>query len=325
MSGETILVIDDDPSILAGISDLLGLEGYQPLTAVDASCALKIMKETTPDLILSDVMMPVMDGYAFHDVVKNTKDWAAIPFILVSAQGREQDVRRAVRSGVDLYITKPFNREQLLEAVESRLRRNEEILQSRPGSVLNEIIQTIGTIVEIRDPYTAGHQRRVSIISERIAKVLGLQEDEVEGIRLAALVHDVGKISIPADILNKPGEISPIEFELIKCHSRSGYDILKNIRFHQPVANIVLQHHERMNGSGYPDGIAGEEILIGARIIGVADVVESMTSHRPYRPALSLDDALQEIDGKKGVLYDPLVVEAFVQLIKEPDCIFFNG
>jgi len=182
---------------------------------------------------------------------------------------------------------------------------------------MNATIETMSKIVEAKDPYTAGHQQRVSQLATAIAKELNLSQDKIEGIRIASLIHDIGKIGLPTEILSKPIKLSNIEFSLIKEHSQIGYDILKSIDFSYPVANIVLQHHERLNGSGYPHHLKGDEILLEACIIGVADVVEAMSSHRPYRPALGIDKALEEISQNKGILYDPEVVDACLKLFKE--------
>jgi HD-GYP domain-containing protein (c-di-GMP phosphodiesterase class II) len=146
-----------------------------------------------------------------------------------------------------------------------------------------------------------------------------LPKDKIEGIRIASLVHDIGKISLPAEILNKPTKLSEMEYGLIKDHSQVGHDVLKSIEFSWPVARIVLQHHERLNGSGYPQGLKGDEIILGARIIGVADIIDAMSSHRPYRPAWGIDKVLEEITQKKGILYDPEVVDACIKLFKEKE------
>lgn len=178
-------------------------------------------------------------------------------------------------------------------------------------------IELTALMVEAKDPYTAGHQRRVSILSCAIAKEMNLSEEQIEGTKIAGLIHDLGKISIPSEILSKPGRITDIEFGLIKNHPQVGYDILKRVKFPWPIAQIVLRHHERMDGSGYPSGLSGEKILIEARILSVADVVEAISSHRPYRPALGIDAALEEISQNKGILYDPEVVDACIKLFKE--------
>ncbi len=162
----------------------------------------------------------------------------------------------------------------------------------------------------MRDPYTAGHQRRVAQLAAAIATEMGLPPERIHGIRLAGTVHDVGKIGVPAEILSKPGVLTGVEFNLIKLHPTVGYEILKDVEFPWPIAQMVRSHHERLDGSGYPDGLKGEEILLDTRIISVADVVEAMLSYRPYRPGLGIQAALDEIVGKRGVLYDEQVVDA---------------
>ena len=178
-------------------------------------------------------------------------------------------------------------------------------------------IAAIAATTEARDPYTAGHQRRVAEIAAAIATELGLGTSEVDGIRLAAGIHDIGKISVPAEILARPAGLSSIEWEMVKCHARTGYQIVADIHFPWPIASMILQHHERLDGSGYPDGISGDEIIIGARIIAVADTVEAMASHRPYRPALGLEAALVEIDSKRDTLFDPEVVDSCLRIFRE--------
>ena len=170
---------------------------------------------------------------------------------------------------------------------------------------------------EIRDPYTAGHQQRVAKLACAIAQEMGLPEDQIEGIRIAGILHDIGKIYVPGEILSKPGQLRRNELNLIKDHAEVGYDLLKTVEFSWPVAQIVFQHHERIDGSGYPRGLSVDDILIEARIMGVADVIEAMSSHRPYRPALSVEKALLEIIQKKGTLYDPQVVDACLSLFSE--------
>jgi len=184
---------------------------------------------------------------------------------------------------------------------------------------IEDVIYTIGKITETRDPYTSGHQLKVSLLSTAIAQEMKLPPDQIEGIRIASLVHDIGKISIPSEILSKPSKLSEIEYRLIKNHSQIGYDILKSIEFSWPIAQIVLQHQERLNGSGYPQGLKGDDILLEAKIIAVADVIEAMSSHRPYRPALGINKALEEISINRGILYVPEVVDACIKLFKEKD------
>jgi len=182
---------------------------------------------------------------------------------------------------------------------------------------LEGTIQTLTIASEARDPYTAGHQRRVTDLAISIAQEMGFPENVVAGIRMAGLIHDIGKLAVPAEILSKPSKINDLEFQLIKTHPEVGYDILKKIDFPWPVADIVLQHHERMNGSGYPRKLKGPDILIEARIINVADVVEAMASHRPYRPSLGIEKSLEQISKNRGILYDGEVVDACLRLFRE--------
>lgn len=182
---------------------------------------------------------------------------------------------------------------------------------------LNETMRAIAGIVEMRDPYTAGHQARVADLASAIATRMALPDDQIHAVFLAGTVHDLGKIQIPAEILSKPGKLNDAEFGLIKGHSQAGYDILKGISFPWPIAQIVRQHHERLDGSGYPLGISGESILLEARILSVADVIEAMASHRPYRPGLGIDFALAEISRLRGRHFDPEVVDACIAVFRE--------
>lgn len=178
-------------------------------------------------------------------------------------------------------------------------------------------VQAIASLVEMRDPYTAGHQRRVADIARTIAQEMGLSREQIEGLSMAGIIHDIGKVSIPAEILCSPRRLTALEFGLIKTHAQSGYDILKDIKFSWPIARMVLEHHERMDGSGYPNGLTGNNILLDSRILAVADVVEAMATHRPYRPALGLELALQEITKNRGVLFDEEAVDACLRLFRK--------
>ncbi|MCK4599865.1 PAS domain S-box protein [Candidatus Bipolaricaulota bacterium] len=203
--------------------------------------------------------------------------------------------------------------------ITERKRAEEELRQSleRLQKTLEGTVHALASAVEMRDPYTAGHQRRVTELACAVAEEMGLSEEQIEGLRMATLIHDIGKINVPAEILSKPTHLTDIEFDLVKIHPQTGYDILKGIEFPWSVAQIVLQHHERLDGSGYPTGLKGDEILLESRILGVADVVEAMSCHRPYRPARGLEKALEEIAQNKGKLYDSKVVDACLRLFAE--------
>jgi putative nucleotidyltransferase with HDIG domain/PAS domain S-box-containing protein len=228
------------------------------------------------------------------------------------------------------YFTAQFNKmdqERVLAVVREHTRQRvaEDELKKTVHAyqlALTGIIESMGSLLEKRDPYTAGHQQRVAKLAVAIAEEMQLEHKQVEGIRMAALVHDIGKIEVPAEILSKPGELSDLEFMMIRQHPQAGYQILCNIDFPWPLADTILQHHEKMNGSGYPQGLKGEEILLEAKILCVADVLEAMASHRPYRPALGLDQAIQEISENRGELYDCEVVDAALRLFKDKGFIF---
>ncbi|MDI6749601.1 MAG: HD domain-containing phosphohydrolase [Rhodocyclaceae bacterium] len=206
-----------------------------------------------------------------------------------------------------------------IQDISEQVRLQEESRHNleRLNKSMEDAIQAVAATIEQRDPYTAGHQRRVAELAERLAIRLGLPEDTVHGIRLTASIHDIGKIHVPAELLSYPGKLPEVEFALIRQHPRVGYEILKNVDFPWPVAEMVYQHHEHLDGSGYPRGLSGDAILPGARIITVADVVEAIALYRPYRPALGVETALDEIAQHRGTRYDPAVVDACLALFRE--------
>ncbi|MFC2164374.1 HD domain-containing phosphohydrolase [Acidobacteriota bacterium] len=207
-------------------------------------------------------------------------------------------------------------------ALHTRTERNRAEVEVKKNlkklrQTLGAIIQVLEKTVEVRDPYTAGHQRRVADLARGIGSEMSFSQDRIDGIRIAGIIHDIGKIYVPAEILSKPRKLTTYEFNLIKTHPQVGYDILKSIEFPWPVAKIVLQHHERLNGTGYPNKLMHDNILIEARILGIADVVEAMASHRPYRPALGLPAALKEIASHKGTLYDAQIADICIQIFND--------
>ena len=206
-----------------------------------------------------------------------------------------------------------------LRDITKRKQAEEEFQQSvkKSHTTLEETVDALASAIEMRDSYTAGHQRQVARLACAIAKEIGLSDDHIKGIRLAALIHDIGKISIPQQILSKPSRLNDIEMGLIKNHPRVGYEILKDVDFPWPIARIILQHHEKMDASGYPNKLMGEDILLEARVLCVSDIIEAMSSHRPYRPSPGVDKALEEISQNRGILYDPDVVDACLRLFTE--------
>jgi PAS domain S-box-containing protein len=238
---------------------------------------------------------------------------------------REFEFRRSdgsVRAGIYSARTISVSDEEcvifILQDITERRQMYEELNRTldslRKG--FSTTIQVMISAIEMRDPYTAGHQKKSADVARAIATEMGFAPDKIDGIRMAGTIHDIGKLSIPAEILAKPTRLTDIEYSLIKEHSMSGYEMLKDIESPWPLAEIVYQHHERMNGSGYPRNLKGDEIIMEARIIAVADVVEAMASHRPYRASLGIEAALEEIEKNKGILYDNVVVDACLRLFR---------
>lgn len=324
-----ILAVDDTPASLKLLSDLLKEEGYEVRSAINGELALHSAFNNPPDLVLLDIRMSGIDGYEVCRQLKQHDTTRDVPVIFVSAMSETGEKVQGFALGAVDFVTKPYQREELLARVRTHLElshlRNhlEELVAARSAELrvselklrtsLIESITALAGMIEKRDPYTAGHQRRVADLAAAIAEEMGLPAQQKEAIYLAAGIHDVGKIQVPAEILSKPGRLADFEFRVVQEHAQSGYDIIKSIEFPWPIAQIILQHHERLDGSGYPNKLS-EEILLEARIIAVADVVEAITSHRPYRAALGLDVALKEISDKRGRLYDPAVVDACLSL-----------
>jgi putative nucleotidyltransferase with HDIG domain len=207
----------------------------------------------------------------------------------------------------------------LMQDISEKKRAEDQIRQyvAKLEAAFMRTVEVTMTLSDLRDPYTAGHERRVAEIAVAIGAELGFDSHRQEGLRVAGYLHDVGKMAIPAEILAKPGKLSRVEFALVKGHAQASYDILKNVEFPWPVAQVALQHHERLDGSGYPQGLKGDEILFEARILAVADVVEAMATHRPYRPGLGIEKALAEIERCRGSGFDPVVVDACLGLFRE--------
>lgn len=357
----SILIVDDEESILNAFKRILADEDYEIHTAHNGLEGLnKLRAAQKPfSLIISDQRMPVMNGVQFFTQAKDIFP-DAVRILLTGYADTEAIIDAINKGGVHLYFTKPWREEELLFHIRQSLsktellvenkrlaelikKQNDELLDlnktleekvkektsdllaraeelkasyEKSQTILDGTVKTMSKIVETRDPYTAGHEDQVAKISCKIAKEMGLPENQIEAINVAATLHDIGKISVPSEILTKPGRLNDLEMEIIKTHCQVAYDILKSIEFPYPVAEIIFQHHERMNGSGYPRGLMGDGILVEARIIGTADVIDAMASHRPYRPALGIDAAMEEIVKYKGIVYDQSVVDACLKIYK---------
>jgi len=300
---DAVLVIEENGGIgyVNDAAERLFKEPKSELLNKNVGEVVKIGSDPRGD---SSIAIPMGMDYSEFSNFLTTKT-AKIPIDFTSTPIRESNGRV---NGAVLVIKDITQQVEF----EKKIKENLDAL----SRILYGTIEAMSTVVETRDPYTAGHQQNVSNIAVAIAEEMALSRDMVEGIRLAGQIHDLGKIAIPAEILSKPGRISNDEFNLIKSHPRMGSDIIKNIDFPWPIAEIVLQHHEKMDGSGYPNGLCGDEILLESRILSVADVVEAMASHRPYRASLGLDVALEEIKKYRGSSFDADVADACFRVFK---------
>lgn len=356
----SILLIDDEVSILEILTAMLTDEGYDLRTTGSGQEGLKILKESPNfSLIISDQMMPGMTGVQFFAKARVICP-DAMRVLLTGYTDTDAMIEAINSGGIHMYLTKPWHKNELLYTINHLLsqadllmenRRLDELVKKQNAElvelnkdleekvrqkthhlaqraeelqasykriqmILEGTVMAMSKIVENRDPFTAGHEQQVSRIARIIAEKMNLSPDQIEAIRIAGSIHDIGKIAVPSEILTKPGRLSRLEMEIVKTHSQNAFDILKTIEFLYPIAQIILQHHERMDGSGYPQGLKGEDILLEARVIRVADSIEAMSAHRPYRPALGIEAAIEDIIQYRGAFYDKDVVDACLSIFK---------
>ncbi len=329
-----VFLIDDHEVVRDGLRSMLGQERDIEVVGQSASGAdaLTQIEALSPNIVLMDIKMPGVNGIELTRILKQKRPECNIIMLTLY----DEYMTQAIEAGAMGYLLKDIKHEELANSIRQVQRGKVVIARDiarkpiehavghhekpeDPDNMFENTIQAMAATVEMRDPYTASHQRRVTNLATAIAHEMKLPEDEISGLRLAGLIHDIGKTRVPAEILTNPYVLSEAEFSIIKMHPLVGYDILKNIGFPWPIAQIVQQHHERLDGSGYPSGVSGDDISSEAKILAVADVVEAMSSHRPYRPALGLDRALAEISENKGILYDADAVDACLKLCNEKE------
>ena len=327
-----VLIVDDNATNIDLLVNTLKDENRLGI-AKNGPNAIAYALKHKPDLILLDIMMPEMDGYAVCQRLKGDNRTADIPVIFITAMTETVNKTRGFELGAVDYITKPFHAAEVKARVRTHLSLSEMrqelashnlLLEQKVEQKTKEIrdiltasIHSMALMAEIRDPYTAGHQQRVAQLACAIAGKMGLAADAIEGLRFAGILHDVGKIRIPVSILSRSGKLLDAEYQMLRIHPLVSYEILKSIPFPWPVAQTVLQHHERIDGSGYPHGLLGDQILPEAKILAVADVTEANSSFRPYRPAHGIEAALDRLNQQKGVKYDADVVTACLALFQE--------
>jgi len=316
----TVLYVEDEEEIRELLSRFLRRWVGTLHVAENGQQGLEAYRALHPDVLVTDIRMPVMDGLDMAAAIR--EEGGDVPIIVITAYSERDYFMRSIEIGVDKYVIKPVDTDLLLQAIYrgAVVRSQTLALEQAKQRLLDSLGQTVGVLsraIEMRDPYTDGHQKRVSQLAVGISESMGLSADQVTGLRLGGLIHDIGKIRIPAEMLASPRRLSALEFDIIKTHPVVGAEILAQTEFPWPVKEMVAQHHERLDGSGYPHGLKADELCLDVRIITVADVVEAMYSHRPYRPGMGMPAALEEIRRHRGILYDPDVVDHCLRLLEK--------
>src|SRR5580698_6668026 len=318
----TILVADDQAANRELLEELLTAQGYEVISVPDGAAAVEQLTRTQVDLVLLDVMMPYLNGFEVCQTIKDNPDTYLVPVILITALSDKQDRLEGIKVGADDFLTRPVDSTELLARVRSLLKlkfRTDEL--ERAESVLFSLARSI----ESKDPYTHGHCERLADYSVRLGRQVGLPEDEITALQRAGVVHDIGKVSVPDAILLKPGRLTEDEWKVIRQHPVVGERICAPLKSFRPVLPIIRHHHEKFDGSGYPDGLAGEAIPITARILQVVDVFDALTTERPYKKALPVADALQVMreEVAKG-WWDPHIFSLFEQFVRSGTADFLS-
>lgn len=311
MTEETILLVEDSDVLRQGLKTLLEQENYIVMTGENGKVALDKMKVATPDLILADIVMPEMDGYELFEAVRSEPDWISIPFIFLTARREQKHILAGKRLGAEDYLLKPVSPEDLLTAIRSRLGRSQQLLLAQLHESYEASLIMLANAIEVRDPYTRGHVERVMNYTQTIAEYLGWTTTEINNLRFGSILHDIGKINIAENILTKEGPLNEEEWMEMRKHPEMGAELIKGIHYLNPALPVILYHHERWDGSGYPFGLKEEKIPVSARIVAIADSFDAMTTQRPYRKKLTPEQAFNEIVSCSGIQYDPLMVDAF--------------
>jgi putative two-component system response regulator len=320
---DKVLFVDDERYILDAIHRTLRNKFKMYLAESAKEGLSRFQKDGPFPVVISDFQMPEMDGAAFLSWISQISPHTVR--IMLTGHAQLDTAVRAVNEGtVFRFLSKPCSMDVLEKAVNEGLHQYHLLQTERDYHALRKwnesmggLIQAFARLIESKDPYTAGHQNRVAMFSVAIAESLHFPEEEIEQIKMAAMIHDIGKIYVPVEFLNKTGSLNPHEWNIVKMHAQIGHDILEPIKFSFPIHKIILQHHERMDGSGYPAGLKGSQILVQARIIAVADSIEAMAHHRPYRPSKGLETAMRELESYSGKHYDPEIVVAALTLLRE--------
>ncbi len=308
-----LLVVEDDPAMLVALRDILEGDGYRVITASNGQDALEAFSVHTPSLILSDISMPVMDGIQFFEAVRKTPSGAAIPFIFLTARGTREDVFAGKSLGADDYIAKPITSQELLSAIDARLRRSDELEAAQLKEAYKSSLRALANAIEARDQYTRQHVERVNAYAQSLARELDWSLERRDAVEFGAILHDIGKIAVRESILTKKGPLNEEEWEEMRQHPTVGAHMIEDIPYLAPAVPLVRYHHERWNGSGYPEGLRGEAIPSEARLLAIVDTYDAVTSDRPYRQAAGHETAYGILVSESDRLFDPNMVEAFTR------------
>ncbi len=322
----TILIVDDDPAGRHTLESILDQQGYQLVMAENGIQALEKAEQCLPDVILLDVMMPGMDGFEVCQLIRKNPLVAEIPIIMLTALDDRKSLLDGLEAGADDYITKPYDRHELRARLIgiTRLNRYRKLLEDRVNleqvhlqllAAYDATIEGWSRAMDLRDKETEGHTQRVTLLSEKLARLAGVSEVGLIFFRRGALLHDIGKLGVPDAILLKPDKLTAEEWDIMRQHPQYAYDMIHSIEYLRPALDIPYCHHEKWDGSGYPRGLKGEDIPLAARIFAIIDVWDALTSDRPYRPAWDEEKTREYINEQSGKHFDPHIVELFNKLM----------
>jgi putative two-component system response regulator len=312
-----VLVVEDNLHVRQAVAQALEIEGYLVQQANDGLSAMKYMLNFTPDLIISEFNMPRMSGIEFYQSVRKNSHWVTIPFIFLTSYSLPEEIQRGKELGVEDYLAKPIDPSNLVKLVNARLLRAAQVQVALIDEAYLETVNVLANTIEGRDPYTHGHIERVAAYAQWLAEALGWSGENLRLLRFGARLHDIGKITIPDQVLKKPGKLTPEEWKIMAQHPAAGAKIIRSIGYLQATEPYVLYHHERWDGSGYPKGLKGREIPLEGRLLALGDVYDALTTSRPYHPARPHSEVFEYLKRNAGVLFDPDLVPLFIQVMRE--------